>query len=653
MLGTKTKGQGQATTLSRVMRGLLGRWSDSGVHTGSYIPEIDVLRAVAVAAVVLFHAGLPFFKGGFLGVDVFFVISGFLIARIYATSGVNYSALAFYRRRFLRIIPALIAMILLVLPFVWLVRYGAVFSQYLRNALYSLLFVANFDFWNHVDYFGPTNDEVPLLHVWSLSVEEQFYLVAPLILFCFRRFRSMRGLLAAALILSSLILSLVLDRFAPDAGFFLMPSRFWELAAGAVVAFLPLPGGIRPGNRLASLGGAVLLVLMLVLFMSFGEEYTVQTIGRLIAVLLAAAYLALFGRGDHKMSLAGIAPLRGLGKISYSLYLWHNPLLALLSLQLFRPSTPIVVILTVCLSVVLAIISYTLIENPWRRLGRATTASQALSSSLVGALLILLLIGVPGYLATGGFRFDARAKLVLEEAQTPVPAEFSSHCFLEGKSGIASFPQDCKSAIGPQSTLVWGDSFAHHLAMGLRTVRPDIEELSAAVCPPTVHIFFRGNPRCEGLNDQAIAEIARAHPARVILTAYWSHAEDFNTSLAVEKTVQEIKAKSPETEIILVGSPPIWRPNLSRLILRNNVPLEQDDLENRSLGEVAASDVDLKAVAERNGLRFISLKDMLCHGNVCRSWVNTLGRRALVTMDLGHFTYDGSVFVARQLSLGN
>ncbi|MDQ0458117.1 acyltransferase family protein [Rhizobium paknamense] len=619
------------------------------LHKDSYIPEIDVLRALAVVAVVLYHAGVPVLRGGFLGVDIFFVISGFLIARIYARSGVTYSALVFYRRRFLRIIPALVAVILLILPFVWLVSFDAIFSQYLRSGLYSLLFVANFDFWNHVDYFGPTNDEVPLLHVWSLSVEEQFYLVAPLILFCLRRFRSRSGVIAAVLILGSLILSLLLDRLAPDAGFFLMPARFWELAAGALIAFIAWRP--RLTNGFAGALGVVLPVLMALLFAVYSEDRDLQTLGRLAAVVLAALYLLVFGEGGYRSPLAGFAPLRGLGKISYSLYLWHNPLLALISLQVFRSSSPQLVAGTVVLAVLLAIVSYVMIENPWRLVGRKVSAGQALVSSSIAALMILLMIGVPFYLASNGFRADERTRLVLEQAQTPVPKPYQSRCFLEAKSGILSFPDACKSAVTAQSTLVWGDSFARHLSYGLRTVRNDVQELSGAGCPPVIHVFFGGNPRCQGLNDQTLAEVIRAHPARLVLTAYWTRSEIYDASPGVEATVRRVREASPETRIILIGSPPIWRPKLPRLILRRNLDLNQDAVENTSLVEVEASDATLKAIAERNGARFISLKDMLCHGTLCRAWVDPLGHRALVTFDHGHFTYDGSLFVARQLSL--
>ena len=643
--------QGHISAEDRQRKRWSRRWSDLDLLKEGYIPEIDILRAFAVAAVVLYHAGLPYFRGGFLGVDVFFVISGFLIARIYARSGATYSALAFYRRRFLRIVPALVAMILLVLPFVWLVSFDAIFSQYLRSGLYSLLFVANIDFWNHVNYFGPTNDEVPLLHVWSLSVEEQFYLVAPLILFFLRRFHSWRGLLVALLILGSLSLSLILDRLAPDAGFFLMPCRFWELAAGALIACLP--ERLRLSRHLAAMLGIVLPLLMLALFMIYSEDHAFQTVGRLIAVVLAAAYMAVFGQGNHRSPLGRIAPLRWLGKISYSLYLWHNPLLALISLQVFRPSTPAMLAFAVCLSVVLAVISYFMIENPWRMVGRGTPPRQALLSSMLGGLSILALIGVPGYLASNGFHVDARARLVLEQAQTEVPPEFASRCFLQAKAANTSFPDACKGAVAAQSTLVWGDSFARHLGMGLRTVWPHIEELSSAGCPPTIQVYFGGNPRCQGLNDQVMAEVSRAHPARVVLTAFWTRIEGFDASRAVEATMQRIREVSPETRIVLIGSPPIWRPKLPRLILRRNIDLNQDEVENTALAEVAASDAVLKAIAGRYGARFVSLKDMLCHDGVCRVWVETLGRRALLTFDHGHFTYDGSVFVARQLALGD
>lgn len=289
-----------------------------------YRPEIDGLRAVAVLPVILFHAGLGLFAGGFVGVDVFFVISGYLITTILLTEieEDRFSLWTFYERRARRILPALFVVLLACLPFAWVWMLPEQLEAFGKSLVAVMLFGSNILFWRETGYFAPAAEEKPLLHTWSLAVEEQYYLVVPLILMVglrrFGRNPTFWGLVILSLV--SLALCEIGRRSHPSAAFYLAPTRAWELLAGSLCAFIQRHDGRqRRSQVLSGLG----LGLICASVLAFDGQTPFPSLYALVPVL-GTVLIILFATAD---TLAGrILTLRGfvgIGLISYSAYLWR------------------------------------------------------------------------------------------------------------------------------------------------------------------------------------------------------------------------------------------------------------------------------------------------------------------------------------------
>src|SRR5882724_53425 len=341
------------------------------INNFRYRPEIDGLRAVAVLSVVLYHAGFGC-SGGYIGVDVFFVVSGFLITSLIWSDleKGRFTFANFWERRARRIVPALVVVTLVTLVIGAVLLLPADLKNLGRASASQAVFTANIHYWLDSGYFAGESAEKPLLHTWSLAVEEQFYLIVPFIMWLTYRTKVLRGRAAViSILLTGFIISLALSIYGihdfrfPSATFYLLPTRAWELLTGAIVAFLPaLPGllGRRVTRELLSLSGLA-LILYPVLF------YTAETPFPGLAALppcLGTALLILAnGRIDSKAPtvIGRILSIRAvvfIGLISYSLYLWHWPLLAFSRYRAYAPLTVGNRIAIVAVGFALAVLSW-------------------------------------------------------------------------------------------------------------------------------------------------------------------------------------------------------------------------------------------------------------------------------------------------------
>jgi peptidoglycan/LPS O-acetylase OafA/YrhL len=291
-----------------------------------YRPEIDGLRAVAVIPVILYHAGFELFSGGFIGVDVFFVLSGYLITSILLgehESG-KFSLVGFYERRARRILPALFFVMAASIPFAWAYLWPEDLKDFSQSIVAVSTFASNFLFWTESDYFDATAELKPLLHTWSLAVEEQFYVLFPLFLAVTWGFgkRQMFFLVVAVAALSLVAAEWASVRF-PSASFYLLPTRAWELLLGALVAFYMFrKTDIRGNQSLSILGLAVLAFSIL----AFDEQTPFPGLIALIPTI-GVVFIVLYTREGmlvHKALSNRL--LVGVGLISYSAYLWHQPI---------------------------------------------------------------------------------------------------------------------------------------------------------------------------------------------------------------------------------------------------------------------------------------------------------------------------------------
>lgn len=497
----------------------------------AYRPDVDGLRAVAVTAVVAYHAAPALVPGGFVGVDVFFVISGFLISSIILTERDQrrFSLVDFYARRIRRLFPALI----LVLAATWAAGWYYLLEHELsalgKHIAAGAAYVVNFTLKAESGYFDTAADEKPLLHLWSLAVEEQFYIVWPLLLLVIagrRRLLTVLALITAA----SLISNLITIRRDPAAAFFLPHNRFWELGLGALLAFFNLyappdframllarAGRIGLGARglsvLASLGG-----LALILAATFGLSREIPYPGAWALIPCLGAVLIIASGPDAPVNrwLLALPPVVFVGLISYPLYLWHWPLLAFPTI-VGAIGEPGVRAAAVSLAVGLATATYLLVERPLRH-----ARGRAMPVALMMATLAFLALGLGTYRGVPGPRLDA-----------PEYADISA------AAGDWHYPEGLKRVVtssglrlhtagsGADKVLFFGDS-------NMEQYWPRIEALTRAAperhtvvfatvggCPPIPGVIRMDNVNCPGFAER-VAEHARDPTIKtVVMAAAW------------------------------------------------------------------------------------------------------------------------------------
>lgn len=444
--------------------------------------EIDGLRAIAVLPVILFHAGFSWFAGGYVGVDVFFVISGYLITTILIEDleAQNFSIVRFYERRARRILPALFFVMLCCIPFAWLWMLPQQFKDFSQALVAISFFASNILFWRKSGYFAPAAEENPLLHTWSLAVEEQFYLFFPLLLLFVWRFGRRPVLMSLLLIMSlSLLLSEWGWRHQPSANFYLLPFRAWELGFGALCA-LWLSGRPQPSSApLASLG------LGLILYATFAYD-KVTPFPSLYALIpvVGTALVILFGSPATLVGrLLSQRLMVGIGLISFSAYLWHQPLLAFARIRsLETPSWQIMGLLCVA-SMGLAYLTWRYVENPFRRgqVALASTRRRLFAMCFVGTG-VFLLSGLYGHLNDGlPGRLSEQAVLLAAESHNRNPRR--DECHVAGSTPVP----ECTYGGGTLGAIVIGDSHAAAVIRSIQQAMGDerlhVLDWTLASCP--------------------------------------------------------------------------------------------------------------------------------------------------------------------------
>lgn len=429
--------------------------------------EIDGLRAIAVLPVVLFHAGFETFAGGFIGVDVFFVISGYLITRIILDDleKGRFSLINFYERRARRILPALFLVMLACIPLAWLWLLPVDMKDFSQSLAAVSLFSSNILFWHESGYFDRAGELKPLLHTWSLAVEEQYYFLFPLFLALF--WKKGRYWILALLGLA-FIISLSLAQWSsyakPAAAFYLLPTRAWELLAGAFAAFY-----LSRSHRNSIVGKysepMTWLGILLILYAVFSYDQSTPFPGLYALIPASGALLIILftHQQTHAGKLIGNRLFVGIGLISYSIYLWHQPLFAFARHQsLAEPSQAVFFSLS-ALSIFLAYFSWKFVENPFRNPLIFKRKSIFLAAAVFSVLFITI-----GYLGhkSGGFRnrLPAAANFSGEE----LPTIANGWCFYSietvvgletGEKGLKCFIGDSKAE---SSGILFGDSHAGH-----------------------------------------------------------------------------------------------------------------------------------------------------------------------------------------------
>jgi peptidoglycan/LPS O-acetylase OafA/YrhL len=373
-----------------------------------YRAEIDGLRALAVVPVILFHAGFELFSGGFVGVDVFFVISGYLITTILIDDIENnrFSIVNFYERRVRRILPALFFVMLACIPFAWVWMLPSQMKDFSQSLVAVSLFASNIFFWRESGYFSDAVLEKPLLHTWSLAVEQQYYVLFPIFLFLAWRFGKNRVFWMIVVFTAiSLALSEWCWRNKAIANFYLAPTRAWEFFSGSIAAFVIQKRGVQSNNSLSLLGLAAIVFSIF----AYDKNTPFPSIYALVPVV-GVVLLVLFAEKETLTAkILSTKYFIGIGLISYSAYLWHQPLFAYARVYLRTEIKAHEFIPLIGLTLLLAFLSWKFIEKPFRDKSRITRRS-ILIVSLV-SLSIYIVIGLLGYYQNG---FQSRLKIIAD-----------------------------------------------------------------------------------------------------------------------------------------------------------------------------------------------------------------------------------------------
>ena len=498
-----------------------------------YRADIDGLRAIAVLSVVLYHLQAPGFRGGFVGVDVFFVISGFLIGGHIAdeVAAERFSLVAFYERRIRRILPALFVMLALVLLAARLVLFWPDAAKLSPIAASVVTFTANLQIAGALGgYSYPYAQTSPLLHTWSLAVEEQFYLVFPLLILAIARFAGRRYVVWLTLLaLLSFAVCIVAARIEPLRAFYLAPVRAWELFLGALVAIVPASGPRREQTRDAlALFGLGLIGVAVVLFNSetpFPSEYA-------LAPCVGAA-LVLHGRpgaGGLVGRFLGAGVCRRVGRWSYSLYLIHWPLLVFVRYGLAEPLSVPLKALVLAASIGLAALSWRFVEQPFRGRGRLFTTGGIYAAAAGGAVLLLCAaFGLPRLYGGPGRYF-------------PPPTHAQQACW-DLDPDIAARHSACRiGAAATPHAVLWGDSHTRALIPAVAAAFAAHGQAAMVFaqggCPPLLNVEFgrppppgifarlgdalqRHRAHCAPHNATALRWVAAHRIDTVILAAHW------------------------------------------------------------------------------------------------------------------------------------
>jgi peptidoglycan/LPS O-acetylase OafA/YrhL len=610
-----------------------------------YRADIDGLRALAVVPVVLFHAGFSLFSGGFVGVDVFLVVSGYLITTILLEDIENnrYSILRFYERRARRILPALFFVMLVCIPFAWMWMLPIQLKDFSQSLVAVSLFVSNILFWQESGYFAAAAAEKPLLHTWSLAVEEQYYLLFPIFLFLAWRFGRNR---VFWMIVVFAAISLALSEWGwrnnPHANFYLALTRAWELFAGSIAAFIVQKRGVQSNNVLSLLGLAAIIFAVFV----YDDTTPFPSVYALVPVI-GVVLLVLYG--DRETLAAKILSTRvfvGIGLISYSAYLWHQPLFSFARIRLLEePSTYLMGFLSLA-SFALAVASWKFIEKPFRN-SSIINRDFILNSSLIG-LLSFVIIGYVGYNQDG---FKGRFKLLLQGDV--------GHLAYHGLIDKEYF--DCEPASVAKGALNWegflrckqtqrgdadwillGDSHAEHLFLGLAEAHRDKN---------IVFYILDGEPYLWNHQYANIFDFIKSSQKKkkILLTMYYaSRVDDVNVlKNGFGGTIEYLQNLGHE--VVLVGDIPRYEVSPEDCVYGNSIEfvskfcsIKRSEFEQqRDIYEQT-----LVSLADKFGVQYATIHESLCNKATCSMVKDDF----VLYRDDNHLNIRGSQIVGRYLA---
>jgi len=616
--------------------------------------DINGLRAIAVVAVILFHFNAAWLPGGFAGVDVFFVISGYLMTSIIYRGLANNSLSIpkFYLARGRRIVPALLLPCTILLIFGWFYFLPQEFLELGKHVAASLAFVSNVTYWTESGYFAAGAHQKWLLHTWSLSVEWQFYMLYPVVLYLLSKAFRLSWLRWLVLIgaIAGFALSVYASPRWPEAAFFLLPTRAWEMMVGGLVYLFPATSlkGLRPHIVLLGL----LLIALSYVFFSESDIWP----GYLAIIPVAGAALVL--AANTQDSIYTNNPVsQWLGNISYSLYIWHWPTVVCLS-YLGLLDSLVYQLAGIGISLAIAQLSYSFIEQRMRTLieMRWSVRWIAYASVLCGAgTVVFLTNGVIGEVRPASISDKAQFVAQYQEKYLKLAdTHWISKCnFMSALKdhGILKTDEVCTKKQGAGGLFLWGDSHAEALSYGLRHALPTgvpFYQVTSSGCRPSLHDDVKqkgiGKIACTYSNKFAIQKINELRPDIVVL------GQKDNHELTDWEEIATALKSAGVKQVVLVGPTPQWQPSLPVVIVNRHWADFGDQIHDTALDKkTLRTNALLSRKTKGEDLTFVSLIDKLCAGDNCQARVPP--SRSLLLVDYGHLSAEGSSYVVQNIVL--
>lgn len=633
-----------------------------------YRPEIDGLRAVAVMPVILFHAGIEGFSGGFVGVDVFFVISGYLITGLIAEdlSKGQFSLVDFYERRARRILPVLLLVVAVssIFSYRWLAP--AEFTDFSKSALWLSFFASNIYFGGATGYFDPTSEMRPLLHTWSLGVEEQFYVFFPILAILILRTGSRLsfGLTLSVIAIMSLAWSQSGLQSNPSGSFYLIHSRAWELLVGALCA-LWLKSDRRPSESNIFASGGLALIAIAVF--AYDESTPFPGIAAIIPVMGSALVILFANPTSLVGAVLGARLPVGIGLLSYGAYLWHQPVFVFSRVRLGEDPSETTMLMLALISFGLAYLSWRCVENPFRLRGSNELLSRrdmfvagaaGLMLMLAGSAYVINKAGLPNRAAPSGLTFAELSDQRL-----------APNYGLQKGCGFASRDSEvCRTAANPK-VLLWGDSYTMHLAQAFKNSDGEVPfaQVTISQCAPIYGVAQSGSlisaEECIEFNDQVMDWLKTQGNLKYVvlstpLTVLWNTIYDRSgvaykpnddtiikdSLLNTVRLIHEMGKK-----VIIVSPTPANGKHLGRCLVHASTFGEPENACDFAASKLTNGTKTAMAFLKEvePHVPVFSLIDLLCSKGVCHT--NIEG--SFVFRDWGHLSREGSEVIGRKYNL--
>ncbi|WP_312212328.1 acyltransferase family protein [Pseudescherichia sp.] len=624
-----------------------------------YRRDIDGLRAVAVLSVLVFHFFPSLLPGGFVGVDIFFVISGYLITSIIIkdVKAGSFTISGFYKKRVMRIFPALLLVLSTCYVFGWFLFLQGDYSSLGKHIFGGAFFISNLMLWSESGYFDSSSQLKPLLHLWSLGVEEQFYLFWPLLLMAFAKTKRSLYVTSASVLMISFVAGVYTMHSTSGSNYYSPLSRFWELMFGALLA------GYKSNHKasfsqkqenIISFCGLVLLAVSIALI-----NESMAFPGYIAVIPVAGATLLILSENGVVNKVLSLKPLVYIGIISYPLYLWHWPVYS--SARIIGAGEPsdTVKCWLMAFCFVLAIFTYKCIESPVR----FGAKKPAMLRSLVAGVFSLGLVGIFTF-NSDGIPGRAINGSIGEYSSITEPYKFFDfpgevrNMVCHSVDPDTSVKNGCISTNSDQ-VFIWGDSYAATFYSGLKSVlktngyKAKISQATDGNGPP---FFVSGRFTDSGkdllvANEQKLKFVSEVKP-KVILISWMTHGGNASndmewTASKLSETINKIKTVSPESRIVIIGPVPEWQDSLLRQVIKfyqDNKAMPPEHMSAGLVQDIFHFDEYLKPRVKAMGADYISAVSSMCNKEGCL--VRTApGASNLTAIDWGHLTKAGARYL--------